>query len=137
MQMRNWRPGSRTASTWRTWTLGLAALLLMVAGCRPTEMRTEEATEVVRRFFAALPDGDCAVLGPLLETGSAARPCAEVVEELNRHGVRLREVLSAQQDGRTPDAVLVRTHLERDGTPGAQPSLLRVERRGGTWRLRL
>ncbi|MCI0671575.1 MAG: hypothetical protein L0Y64_14035 [Myxococcaceae bacterium] len=124
----------RSLSRWERDLLLVGVVLL--AGCRPAVTRTEEATDVVRRFFAALPEGNCDQLAPLLVTGADAQPCAAVVAELNRHAVRLLEVESAQEDGRNPDAILVRARLAQGGVPRANASILRVERQGSTWRLR-
>ncbi len=119
--------------------LPAAALLAAAAGlwlsaCSSTAQPGEAAESVVRRFFTQLPAGDCAQLEALLVT-SAKRPCADTVRELNEHAVRLQEVVSTQVDGRSPDAVLVRARLAYGSSVKAQ--LLRVERHGDVWRLRL
>ena len=110
----------------------LAAAGLLLPACSGTSGSGDAAETVVRRFFAALPSGDCAQLAPLLVKASA---CAEDVRELNEHAVRLQEVLSSQVDGRTPDAVLVRARLQYGEHVKAQ--VLRVERHAGSWKLRL
>jgi hypothetical protein len=104
-------------------------------GCTPSKTKSAEAT--VRRFFSALPSEDCAVLGPLLATGAGARPCAETVRELRAHGYGLVEVVGSEVDGRDPDAVLVRTRVSLAGVPREEPLVLRVERQGDGWKLRL
>ena len=112
----------------------LAAAGLLLSACGSTRAPGEAAESVVRRFFSELPSGDCSRLQGLLVTRDA-RPCADTVRELNEHAVRLQEVLSSQVDGRTPDAVLVRARLAYGSSVKAQ--VLRVERQGDTWRLRL
>ncbi|MBF5041620.1 hypothetical protein FGE12_04415 [Aggregicoccus sp. 17bor-14] len=105
---------------------------MLFPACSSTSGPGEAAETVVRRFFTALPSGDCAQLAPLLVNAAA---CAESVRELNEHAVRLQEVLSSQVDGRTPDAVLVRARMQYGEHVKAQ--VLRVERHAGSWRLRL
>jgi hypothetical protein len=112
----------------------LAAAGLWLCGCTTPVTPDEAAEGVVRRFFAQLPEGDCAKLGALVVAGSG-ETCADAVRELNEHGVRLQEVVSTQVDGRSPDAVLVRARLRYGESVKAQ--VLRVERHAGTWRLRL
>ena len=112
----------------------LAAAGLLLPACASTAEPGEAAESVVRRFFTQLPAGDCRQLEALLVT-SSTRPCADTVRDLNAHAVRLQEVLSAQVDGRSPDAVLVRARLAYG--PNVKAQVLRVERHGGTWRLRL
>ncbi|WP_338282171.1 hypothetical protein [Corallococcus caeni] len=119
--------------------LWLAVLgVLGVLGCPSTTSSKAEAGEaVVRRFFQALPSGDCAVLGPLLVTGQGVPPCEETVKDLREHGLGLVDVLDAKVDGRNPDAVLVRARVSQGGTERSEPFLFRVERQGDGWRLRL
>lgn len=112
----------------------LAAAGLWLCGCTSSHSPGEAAESVVRRFFAQLPGGDCAVLGPLMVARSD-EACAHAVRELNEHAVRLQEVLSTQVDGRSPDAVMVRARLSYGESVRAQ--VLRVERHAGVWRLRL
>lgn len=103
-------------------------------GCTPS--KTESAETTVRRFFAALPAEDCAVLGPLLATGGGAKPCPETVRELNSHGYSLVEIVDARVDGRDPNAVMVRARMARGGVPREEPLVLRVEQQDGGWKLR-
>jgi hypothetical protein len=110
--------------------------VLAALACKPSESKTEAAQASVRRFFEALPAGDCAVLGPLLAGDGSAR-CRQTVEELHAHGFTLVEVLDARVDGRDPDAVLVRARVAKDGKVREEPFLLRVERHPDGWRLRL
>ncbi len=117
-------------------TASLLPVLAILACTSSASRKAEDAEASVRRFFAALPSGDCEVLGPLLATGSGARPCAEAVREMNEHGLQLVEILESKVDGRDPDAVLVRTRVSRNGVLRAEPYILRVERQGETWRLR-
>lgn len=116
---------------------GLACAWLACAALGCTPSKTESAETVVRRFFTALPSEDCAVLGPLLASGGSAKPCPEVVRELNAHGYSLVEIVESQVDGRDPNAVLVRAKVARGGVPREEPFVLRVERRDGGWKLRL
>ncbi|MDY7230131.1 hypothetical protein [Hyalangium rubrum] len=116
---------------------GLLLALATLACSSPAEKKTQAAEASVRRFFAALPDGDCAVLGPLLATGGSAQPCADTVRELNAHGFELVEVVGAEVDGRSADAVLVRAKVARDGAVREEPFILRVELQDGGWKLRL
>ncbi len=104
-------------------------------GCTPS--KTESAETSVRRFFAALPSEDCAVLGPLLATGGSAKPCPETVRELNSHGYSLVEIVDSKVDGRDPNAVMVRARMARGGVPREEPLVLRVEQQDGGWKLRL
>ena len=114
------------------WAASLA-LGLAAWGCKPSvEAKAEAAEGVVRRFFSALPGGDCAVLGPLL----AVETCREVVRDMQAHQMELVEVLDARVDGRNPEVVLVRVRLRKDGKVGEEPVVLRVERRPEGWRLR-
>jgi hypothetical protein len=116
---------------------GLLLALTMLA-CTSSESRKKEAAQAsVRAFFAALPAGDCQVLGPMLATGGSARPCEDTVRELLEHGMELVEILDAAVDGRDPDAVLVQAKMARDGAVRELPYVLRVERQGGGWKLRL
>lgn len=118
--------------------VGAAGLWLAALGCTSTGASGAEAGEaVVRRFFQALPDGDCAVLGPLLVTGQGVPACEETVRVLREHGLDLVEVLDAKVDGRDPNAVVVRARVSQGGTERAEPFLFRVERQGDGWRLRL
>ncbi|RJS22018.1 hypothetical protein DRW03_16275 [Corallococcus sp. H22C18031201] len=113
-------------------------MALLALACAPTTSVKAEAGEAaVRRFFAALPSRDCAVLGPMLATGGGARPCEDTVRELREHGLMLEEVLEAKVDGRDPNAVLVRARMSSDGAVRREPYLLRVEQQAGSWRLRL
>ncbi len=112
-----------------------ALLACAALGCTPS--KTESAETAVRRFFAALPSEDCAVLGPLLATGGSAKPCPETVRELQEHGVTLVEIVGSQVDGRAPEAVMVRARMARGGVPREEPLVLRVERQAGGWKLRL
>lgn len=112
------------------------ALLACVACARPTPS-AQEPEEVVRQFFTRLPEGDCRVLGPLLVERAGAPPCPATVDELNRHGMRLVEVLDVRVDGRDPEARLVRARLRQGSQERAEPALLRLERQEGRWRLRL
>ncbi|RKH55530.1 hypothetical protein D7W81_36025 [Corallococcus aberystwythensis] len=115
------------------WLAALAAL-----GCPSTVSSKAEAGEaVVRRFFQALPAGDCAVLGPMLVTGQGLPSCEETVKDLREHGMGLVDVLDAKVDGRDPDAVVVRARVSQGGTERPEPFLFRVERQGDGWRLRL
>ncbi len=117
--------------------VGLAVLLAALA-CKPEAARKQEAArDTVRRFFEALPAGDCAVLEPLLVDGGGEGSCRETVDELNAHGFTLVEVLDARVDGRSPEAVMVRARVARDGQVREQPFLLRVERHPAGWKLRL
>lgn len=117
-------------------TVALVGLLAVLA-CKPSaESKVEAARATVGRFFEALPEGDCAVLGGLL-VGPAADHCRETVDELKSHGVSLVEVLEAKVDGRDADAVVVRARVARDGRVREQPMLLRVERHPEGWKLRL
>ena len=111
----------------------LAAAGLLLPACT-SHTPGEAAESVVRRFFAQLPEGDCAKLGELMVARSQ-ESCADTVRELNEHTVRLQEVLSTQVDGRSPDAVMVHARMSYGAHVKAQ--LLRVERHAGTWRLRL
>ena len=111
--------------------------VLALLACTPSEARkTEAARDTVRRFFAALPSRDCAVLAPTL-VGPAAADCPKMLKDLNAHGLTLVEVVDATVDGRDPDAVLVRVRVARDGRGGEQTLLLRVERHPAGWKLRL
>ncbi|WP_257451425.1 hypothetical protein [Archangium lipolyticum] len=111
--------------------------LLAALACRPSETgKTEAARATVRRFFEALPAGDCAVLGPLL-VGKGPDTCRATVDELNEHGVSLVEVLDAKVDGRDSSAVMVRARVARNGRVREQPMLLRVEEYPEGWKLRL
>lgn len=112
-----------------------ALLVCAALGCTPSKTEAAEAT--VRRFFAELPSGNCAVLGPLLATGGGARPCPEAVKELQEHGYALVDVVEAKVDGRNPDAVMVSARISRQGVPREEPLILRVERQDGGWKLRL
>ena len=111
-----------------------AVLACAALGCTPS--KTESAEASVRRFFAALPSEDCAVLGPLLATGGSAKPCAETVRELNSHGYSLVEIVESKVDGRDPNAVMVRARMARGGVPREEPLVLRVEHQDGGWKLR-
>jgi hypothetical protein len=111
--------------------------LATLACASPAEKKLEAAQASVRRFFAALPSGDCAVLGPLLATGGSARPCADTVEELHSHGFELVSIVDAAVDGRDANAVLVRAKLAQYGTVREEPAVLRVELQDGAWKLRL
>lgn len=116
--------------------MGACWLMLAALACTSASSKTEAAEETVRRFFAALPSEDCAVLAPLLATGGSARPCAETVRELREHGMSLRGIVGSTVDGRDPEAVIVRARVARDGEERKEPWLLRVERQAGTWRVR-
>ena len=116
--------------------LGACWLVLVALGCSSASSKTQAAEETVRRFFAALPSEDCAVLAPLLATGGSARSCEETVRELNEHGVSLVAISGATVDGRDAEAVIVRTRVASGGTERKEPWLLRVERQAGTWRVR-
>lgn len=116
-----------------------AALLLGSGGCdsraRLESKKLSQAQEAVKQFFAALPGGDCAVLGPLLVQPQAGADCPSVVGQLHRHGFGLVEVLEAKVDGRNPDAVIVRVRLQEKGRQREAPLL--VERHPDGWKLRL
>jgi hypothetical protein len=112
-------------------------LMALLACSSPAEKKTEAAQASVRRFFAALPAGDCAVLGPLLATSGSARPCPDTVQELHSHGFELVDIVSAEVDGRDANAVLVRAKVARNGTVREEPVILRVELQDGGWKLRL
>ncbi|MFP2912548.1 hypothetical protein ACLESD_47555 [Pyxidicoccus sp. 3LFB2] len=116
--------------------VGVCWLMLAALACTSASSKTEAAEETVRRFFAALPSEDCAVLAPLLATGGSARPCEETVRELREHGFSLRSIVGSTVDGRDPEAVIVRARVARDGEERKEPWLLRVERQAGTWRVR-
>lgn len=105
----------------------IALLLLLAVACSP-DPRSAEV--VVRQFFGGLPEPDCALM-----VEEHPGDCERAVRDLNEHSVRLQEVISSQVDGRTPDAVMVRARLTY-GTEG-RSRVLRVERHGLSWRLRL
>ncbi|RKH21011.1 hypothetical protein D7Y11_25350 [Corallococcus sp. AB018] len=116
--------------------LWLAALVML--GCPSmTSSKAEAGEAAVRRFFQALPSGDCSVLGPMLVTGQGVPSCEETVKDLREHGMGLVDVLDAKVDGRDPNAVVVRARVSQGGTERAEPFLFRVERQGDGWRLRL
>lgn len=110
--------------------------LLAALACNSESRKTEAARSTVQRFFEALPERDCAVLGPLL-VGKAAEACQKTVDDLIEHGFSLVEVLDAKVDGRDPNAVMVRARIARDGQVREQPLLLRVEQHPDGWKLRL
>jgi hypothetical protein len=117
-----------------------ASLLLALAtlACSSSEAKKKEAAQQsVRAFFTALPEGDCATLGPMLATGGSAKPCEDTVRELREHGMQLVDIVDAKVDGRNPEAVLVQAKLARDGAVREAPFVLRVEYQNGGWKLRL
>jgi hypothetical protein len=116
--------------------VGACWLMLAALACTSASSKTTAAEETVRRFFAALPSEDCAVLEPLLATGGGARPCEETVRELREHGMSLVGIVSSTVDGRDSEAVIVRARVARDGQERQEPWLLRVERQAGAWRVR-
>ncbi|QSQ12347.1 hypothetical protein JY572_28840 [Myxococcus landrumensis] len=121
----------------RSWRcVGVSGALWALLACSSTASKTEAAEATVRRFFEALPSGDCEVLGPLLATGGGMRPCEEAVREMREHGLSLVDIVESKLDGRDSDAVLVRARVAQDGEVGKEPWLLRVERRSGGWRVR-
>jgi hypothetical protein len=126
---------------WPPRALLLGALLVLApsAGCRRSvgDAEKAQAEATVRRFFEALPSGDCKVLGELLALEPNGKRCEELVGEMNRHGLRLLSVIGSSVDGRAPDAVLVRTQMEQQGHPHQEPTLVRVERQANGWRIRL
>jgi hypothetical protein len=124
-------PKARAVPRAALW-LGLLAAL----ACNTESRKTEAARATVQRFFEALPERDCAVLGSLL-IGKAADDCRATVDDLNEHGFSLVEVLDAKVDGRDPNAVVVRARVARDGQVREQPLLLRVEKHPDGWKLRL
>ncbi|HEY8205875.1 MAG TPA: hypothetical protein VIG99_00240 [Myxococcaceae bacterium] len=118
---------------------GAVAALLLVApagGCGKRLLsdgeKRAQAGEGVKRFFAALPEKDCAVLGPMLAQGD----CPATVDSLQRHEYRLVEVLGAEVDGRDPEAVIVRVRLLEENGRRREVSL-RMEHHPGGWKLRL
>ena len=122
----------------------IAAVLLAAGwgwGCScgkrpsPEDEKRAQAREAVTRFFAALPERDCDVLGPMLVQPQGGADCAKVVGSLHGHGYRLVEVLGAEVDGRDPLAVIVRVRLEENGRQREAP--LRMERHPEGWKLRL
>lgn len=115
---------------------GVAVWALALLACTSASSKTAAAEETVRRFFAALPSEDCAVLEPLLATGGSARPCVETVRELREHGFSLVGITGSAVDGRDPEAVIVRARVARNGVERQEPWLLRVERQAGAWRVR-
>lgn len=118
--------------------VGAAGLWLAALGCTSTTSSRAEAGEaVVRRFFQALPSGDCAVLGPLLVEGAGASSCEDTLRTLREHDLRLVDIVEAKVDGRNADAVLVRARVSQGGAERSEPFLFRVERQGEGWRLRL
>lgn len=117
---------------------GAVGLWLAALACMSTSSSKAEAGEaVVRRFFQALPSGDCAVLGPLLVSGEGLPSCEESVKDLREHDLHLVDVVEAKVDGRDPDAVLVRARVAQGGKERAEPFFFRVERQADGWRLRL
>ena len=121
---------------WRSLaTLTLLVIAPLVCGCLSTQGKTDAAKDVVQRFFAALPEGDCAELGPMLAPDPKGRSCEEVVAEYNAHDVRLLSVENALPDGRNEDAIMVRTRLSQQGKEQGQITVLRVVRHQGEWRL--
>ena len=114
----------------------MAGWALALLACTSASSKTEAAEETVRRFFAALPSEDCAVLGPLLATGGSARPCVETVRELREHGFSLVGIAGSSVDGRDAEAVIVRARVASGGVERKEPWLLRVERQAGAWRVR-
>lgn len=123
----------------RALLLGVLLVLVPSAGCRRSigEAEKAQAEATVRRFFEALPSGDCKVLGELLAPAPNGKGCEERVDEMNRHGLRLLSVIDSTVDGRAPNAVIVRTRLEQQGRPHQELTLVRVERQANGWRLRL
>ncbi|WP_224362823.1 hypothetical protein [Hyalangium versicolor] len=113
-------------------------LALATLACSSSEAKkTEAARTAVRTFFAGLPSGDCATLGPLLATGGSAKSCEDTVRELIEHQMQLVDIVDAKVDGRNPEAVLVEARVARDGAVRQEPFLLRVEHQDGGWKLRL
>lgn len=116
--------------------MGALWLGALAVGCsRSPDPR--EAERTVQRFFAAVPSGDCAVLRPMLANAESDAHCQKIVDELNGHGVRLIGIQGARVDGRDKTALIVTTAIEKDGAPREQPLLVRVETKGGQWRIRL
>jgi len=118
----------------------VAALLLVgAAGCAKHPLTNEEklaqAQETVKRFFAALPGKDCAVLSSMLVIGPGDDDCATMIDPVVQHGLRLVEVLGSEVDGRNPEAVMVRVRLERDGQ--RREVSLRVEHHPEGWKLKI
>ncbi|CAM3826697.1 hypothetical protein G4177_00870 [Corallococcus sp. ZKHCc1 1396] len=117
---------------------GAVGLWLALSACSSsTSAKTEAGEAAVRRFFQALPSGDCAVLGPLLVSGQGLPSCEDTVKDLHEHDLRLVDVVEAKVDGRDPDAVLVRARVSQGGRERREPFVFRVERQAEGWRLRL
>ena len=116
--------------------LALLSLCLGLLACASFEEdRSGAAQDVVRRFFTALPSGDCARLGPLL-AGPEPGAC-EAASAWHEQGLSLVRVLDVKADGRDANAMLVRARVARQGRERAEPLLLRVERHADGWKLRL
>ncbi|RKH16228.1 hypothetical protein D7X74_16180 [Corallococcus sp. CA047B] len=117
---------------------GAVWLWLAASACTSTTSSKAEAGEaVVRRFFQALPSGDCAVLGPLLVKAPGLPSCEDTVKDLREHDLHLVDIVEAKVDGRDPDAVLVRARVSQGGKERPEPYFFRVERQADGWRLRL
>lgn len=91
------------------------------------------AESTVREFFGALQARDCAVLLPMLAMPWSEGDCEEYVEDMQRRGVTLEEVESADVDGRDSNAAIVRTRISDRGR--SNPMLFRVEF-DERWRIR-
>ncbi|WP_244238444.1 hypothetical protein [Corallococcus terminator] len=120
------------------WVLGAVGLWLAAPACTSAVSEKAEAGEaVVRRFFQALPSGDCAVLGPMLVEGQGLSSCEDTVKDLREHDLHLVDIVEAKVDGRDPNAVLVRARVSQGGKERQEPYFFRVERQAEGWRLRL
>jgi hypothetical protein len=121
---------------WLTPWLFMGLLTGSLACTSFEEDRGAAAQDVVRRFFAALPSGDCAVLAPLLASAKAS-DCEASVAAVRERGLSLVRVLDVQGDGRDETVMLVRARVSRQGRELPEPLLLRVERHPEGWKLRL
>ncbi|MCY1046766.1 hypothetical protein OV208_36015 [Corallococcus sp. bb12-1] len=120
------------------YVVGAVGLWLAAPACTSaTSAKVEAGEAVVRRFFQALPSGDCAVLGPMLVEGQGLPSCEDSVKDLREHDLHLVDIVEAKVDGRDPNAVLVRARVSQGGKERQEPYFFRVERQSEGWRLRL
>jgi len=140
MVMRRWAAAALCASA-----VAAAWIALRAAGRgsakaapRATEGPDEDvggADRALRGYFAAIDARACDRLAAVSAKDTTPEACAATLGEFAQHGTRLVDVTRWARDGRDPSAMLASTRVTMDGRE--RLLVLRVERAGATWRVRL
>lgn len=112
-------------------SLGLLLATVGLVACGPGAASTDTAREHVVDAFQAIRSRDCAALRRLMPRVQDDEACEHFLEDAQGHQLELLEVVSAANDGRDPQAVIVRCRVRMEGEE--REMLVRAEERESGW----